>query len=82
MKKTTLADCEAYIQRYEPKENDNPGYLSIKGFCKLFKSIDFDIFNRSHRVVCEDMSQPLSDYYIASSHNTYKKLDLNDKNNE
>jgi hypothetical protein len=41
-----------------------------KGFQKLIKSDCFDIFNNKHRNVCQDMSQPLSHYYIASSHNT------------
>ncbi|XP_054156310.1 1-phosphatidylinositol 4,5-bisphosphate phosphodiesterase delta-4-like [Oppia nitens] len=71
MTNATIEDCEAYIKRYEPQATENPGYMSIKGFKNLFNSIDFDIFNRSHRIVCMDMSQPLSHYYIATSHNTY-----------
>ncbi len=44
------------------------------GFNNLLMAIDFDIFNRSHRLVCQDMSQPLPHYFIASSHNTYELL--------
>jgi hypothetical protein len=44
------------------------------GFYNLLMAIDFDIFNRSHRLVCQDMSQPLPHYFIASSHNTYELL--------
>jgi len=32
MTKMTLADCEAYIKRYEPEQTQVPGYLSKKGF--------------------------------------------------
>jgi len=32
MVKITLADCEAYIKRYEPEQTHVPGYLSNKGF--------------------------------------------------
>lgn len=31
MTRTTLADCENYIKRYEPEESEVPGYMSIKG---------------------------------------------------
>lgn len=30
-----------------------------------------DIFNPEHYTVNQDMNQPLCDYFIASSHNTY-----------
>ncbi|KAL0186219.1 hypothetical protein M9458_017889, partial [Cirrhinus mrigala] len=30
-----------------------------------------DIFNPEHYEVNQDMTQPLSNYFIASSHNTY-----------
>ena len=30
-----------------------------------------DVFNPLHREVHQDMEQPLCDYYIATSHNTY-----------
>lgn len=34
-------------------------------------SADHDIFNKRHRLIYQDMSHPLSHYFIASSHNTW-----------
>ena len=34
-------------------------------------SSECDIFEPEHQEVCQDMSQPLSHYFIASSYNTY-----------
>eukprot|EP01135_Chromosphaera_perkinsii_P002127 Nk52_evm61s217 gene=Nk52_evmTU61s217 len=45
--------------------------LNLNGFIKYLQSRDNDIFNPIHRSVYQDMSQPLSHYYLASSHNTY-----------
>ncbi|CAG2108330.1 unnamed protein product [Medioppia subpectinata] len=39
MTKASLADCEAYISRYEPKDSENPGYLSIKGLSNYFYAL-------------------------------------------
>ncbi|KAI1304136.1 1-phosphatidylinositol 4,5-bisphosphate phosphodiesterase delta-4 [Halotydeus destructor] len=32
---------------------------------------DSDIFDIKHKEVCQDMTLPLTDYFVASSHNTY-----------
>ncbi|RXG70311.1 1-phosphatidylinositol 4,5-bisphosphate phosphodiesterase delta-4 [Armadillidium vulgare] len=60
------------IQEFELsslKEND---YLSFDGFYHLLLSDLFDIYNYEHRkTVYQDMTRPLSHYYISSSHNTY-----------
>ena len=45
--------------------------FQILGLMRYVLSEDGDLFNPVHRKVNQDMSQPLSHYYIASSHNTY-----------
>ncbi|XP_030639968.1 inactive phospholipase C-like protein 2 isoform X2 [Chanos chanos] len=60
------------IQRYEPsKEGQLKGWLSLDGFTNYLMSSDCHIFDPEQKTVCQDMNQPLSHYYINSSHNTY-----------
>lgn len=41
------------------------------GFTSFMRSPACDIFNPLHHEVNQDMDQPLCNYFIASSHNTY-----------
>nr|XP_055067338.1 inactive phospholipase C-like protein 2 [Misgurnus anguillicaudatus] len=60
------------IQKYEPsKEGQLKRWLSLDGFTNYLMSPDCHIFDPEHKTVCQDMNQPLSHYYINSSHNTY-----------
>lgn len=60
------------IQSHEPSEEGRQqGYLSLDGFTSYLTSPECHLFEREHGIVCQDMSQPLSHYYINSSHNTY-----------
>lgn len=60
------------ILSHEPSEEGRQqGYLSLDGFTSYLTSADCHLFDREHDIVCQDMSQPLSHYYINSSHNTY-----------
>ncbi|XP_062292622.1 inactive phospholipase C-like protein 2 [Scomber scombrus] len=60
------------IQSHEPSEEGRlQGYLSLDGFTSYLTSEECRLFDREHDTVCQDMSQPLSHYYINSSHNTY-----------
>uniref|UniRef100_A0A8C5E1A7 Phosphoinositide phospholipase C n=1 Tax=Gouania willdenowi TaxID=441366 RepID=A0A8C5E1A7_GOUWI len=60
------------IQSHEPSlEGRQQGYLSLDGFTSYLTSAECHLFDRDHDKVCQDMSQPLSHYYINSSHNTY-----------
>ncbi|XP_046954687.1 inactive phospholipase C-like protein 2 isoform X5 [Lynx rufus] len=60
------------IHKYEPsKEGKEKGWLSIDGFTNYLMSPDCYIFDPEHKKVCQDMKQPLSHYFINSSHNTY-----------
>lgn len=43
----------------------------LPGFTNYMRSPAGDIFNPEHYTVSQDMNQPLCNYFIASSHNTY-----------
>lgn len=60
------------IQSHEPSdEGRQQGYLTLDGFTSYLTSAECQLFDREHDTVCQDMTQPLSHYYICSSHNTY-----------
>ncbi|XP_062982634.1 1-phosphatidylinositol 4,5-bisphosphate phosphodiesterase delta-1 isoform X2 [Elgaria multicarinata webbii] len=62
----------ALIEKYEPNETVKSEKAMTKdGFQMYLMSPDGNIFNRAHTQVYQDMTQPLSHYYISSSHNTY-----------
>lgn len=45
--------------------------MSVDGFLMYLTSAEGSIFNSEHLHVYQDMTQPLSHYFISSSHNTY-----------
>ncbi|NP_001268572.1 1-phosphatidylinositol 4,5-bisphosphate phosphodiesterase zeta-1 [Mesocricetus auratus] len=60
------------IQKYEPiDEVKNKGQISFEGFSRYMFSPDCLVFKEKCRTVYQDMNQPLNDYFISSSHNTY-----------
>nr|XP_032806859.1 inactive phospholipase C-like protein 2 isoform X2 [Petromyzon marinus] len=60
------------IRRYEPsQEGRAAGCLGIDGFTRYLLSPECHVFDPDHRHVCQDMTQPLSHYYVHASHNTY-----------
>ncbi|XP_055747473.1 inactive phospholipase C-like protein 2 [Salvelinus fontinalis] len=62
--------CRGIVQKYEPSaEGREKASLSIDGFTHYLLSSECHIFDPQHKRVCQDMSQPLSHYYINSSHN-------------
>ncbi|XP_061669682.1 inactive phospholipase C-like protein 2 isoform X3 [Syngnathoides biaculeatus] len=68
----TEEDSLSLIQSHEPSEEGRQqGYLSMDGFSSYLISPECHLFDREHDIVCQDMSQPLSHYFINSSHNTY-----------
>uniref|UniRef100_A0A665X2P9 Phosphoinositide phospholipase C n=1 Tax=Echeneis naucrates TaxID=173247 RepID=A0A665X2P9_ECHNA len=72
MTKVTKEHCLEIIHKFEPcSENQREGVLGIDGFTNYMRSPAGDIFNPDHYSVNQDMSQPLCNYFIASSHNTY-----------
>ncbi|NWI64363.1 PLCD4 phosphodiesterase, partial [Todus mexicanus] len=60
------------IDKYEPSETARARHvLSADGFLMYLCSPEGSIFNPQHRLLWQDMSQPLCHYFISSSHNTY-----------
>ncbi|XP_014429861.2 1-phosphatidylinositol 4,5-bisphosphate phosphodiesterase eta-2 [Pelodiscus sinensis] len=72
MTNVTKEYCLEIINQFEPcPENKKQGALGIDGFTNYTRSPSGDIFNPEHHQVNQDMTQPLSHYFITSSHNTY-----------
>ncbi|XP_020488832.2 1-phosphatidylinositol 4,5-bisphosphate phosphodiesterase delta-4 [Labrus bergylta] len=64
--------AQELIDRYEPSESaKKQGAMSFDGFQMYLCSQEGSIFNPELRDLHQDMSQPLSHYFISSSHNTY-----------
>uniref|UniRef100_A0A8C2WDG8 Phosphoinositide phospholipase C n=1 Tax=Cyclopterus lumpus TaxID=8103 RepID=A0A8C2WDG8_CYCLU len=60
------------VAKFEPcPENQQRTVLGIDGLTNYMRSPAGDIFNPEHNQVNQDMTQPLSNYFIATSHNTY-----------
>ncbi|XP_075404982.1 1-phosphatidylinositol 4,5-bisphosphate phosphodiesterase eta-1 isoform X2 [Tenrec ecaudatus] len=72
MSNVTADCCLDIIRKFEvSEENKAKNVLGIEGFTNFMRSPACDIFNPLHLEVFQDMEQPLCNYYIASSHNTY-----------
>uniref|UniRef100_A0A6J0SML8 Phosphoinositide phospholipase C n=1 Tax=Pogona vitticeps TaxID=103695 RepID=A0A6J0SML8_9SAUR len=72
MSNVTTEYCLDIITKFEvSEENKNRNVLGIEGFTNFMRSPTCDVFNPLHSEVHQDMDQPLCNYYIASSHNTY-----------
>ena len=74
----SLEDCENLIVKYEPSEEArNNKQLLIDGFTQFLLSEECDIMSVHHKDICHDMTQPLTHYFISSSHNTWAPNQLN-----
>ncbi|XP_056651956.1 1-phosphatidylinositol 4,5-bisphosphate phosphodiesterase eta-2 isoform X1 [Monodelphis domestica] len=72
MTDVTKEYCLNIIEQFEPcLENKSKEVLGIDGFTNYTRSPEGDIFNPKHYQVNQDMTYPLSYYFITSSHNTY-----------
>ncbi|KAG8236623.1 hypothetical protein J437_LFUL016455 [Ladona fulva] len=69
--KFTKEECFHLISTFEQSDLRGRGKMSFIGFIQLLLSEEFQIFNQKHKTVFQDMTLPLSHYFIASSHNTY-----------
>ncbi|NWU02652.1 PLCZ1 phosphodiesterase, partial [Urocynchramus pylzowi] len=64
------------IMKYEPiDEVRKKRQMSFEGFIRYMNSDDCSIFKSQHKAVYQDMTHPLCDYFISSSHNTYLVAD-------
>ncbi|XP_068962150.1 1-phosphatidylinositol 4,5-bisphosphate phosphodiesterase zeta-1 [Petaurus breviceps papuanus] len=69
MSKTIASEI---IQKYEPIEEVKKQHqMTIEGFIRYMNSNDCLLFKKGCKHVYQDMTHPLSDYFISSSHNTY-----------
>ncbi|CAO2607063.1 1-phosphatidylinositol 4,5-bisphosphate phosphodiesterase zeta-1, partial [Lemmus lemmus] len=60
------------IEKYEPiAEVKKEGQMSFEGFARYMFSPECLLFKDKYKTVYQDMTQPLNDYFISSSHNTY-----------
>lgn len=67
-------DAERIIARYE--RSSSAKALTSFGFTDFLSSADVDVMDAVHRgTVYQDMTRPLADYYMNSSHNTYLEAD-------
>ncbi|XP_046860493.1 inactive phospholipase C-like protein 2 isoform X2 [Xenia sp. Carnegie-2017] len=64
--------CIEIINHCEPTvEGRKKKYMGIDGFTKYLLKSTNELFDSDCANVTQDMNQPLSHYFIASSHNTY-----------
>ncbi|XP_053575698.1 1-phosphatidylinositol 4,5-bisphosphate phosphodiesterase zeta-1 [Bombina bombina] len=64
------------ITTYEPiMEALKNKCMTMEGFARFMSSPNADIFSKEHRVTYQDMTLPLSNYFISTSHNTYLTSD-------
>ncbi|XP_060704612.1 1-phosphatidylinositol 4,5-bisphosphate phosphodiesterase delta-3-like isoform X2 [Hemiscyllium ocellatum] len=64
--------CLSIMQNYGFHDNAKQNQLLTQdGFMMYLLSPDGDVFNSDHDKVYQDMTQPLSHYFISTSHNTY-----------
>ncbi|XP_068595707.1 1-phosphatidylinositol 4,5-bisphosphate phosphodiesterase zeta-1-like [Brachionichthys hirsutus] len=64
--------AESLIDKYEIEETARENRsMTFEGFFRYMESKDNCVFNQAHTFVYQDMGQPLSNYFISSSHNTY-----------
>lgn len=58
------------LNRWDNRSGPSCRLLSCKGFRNLVLSPEFDVVRPQTKTVHQDMSRPLVNYFIATSHNT------------
>ncbi|XP_027729153.1 1-phosphatidylinositol 4,5-bisphosphate phosphodiesterase delta-3 isoform X2 [Vombatus ursinus] len=68
----TVAQAQHLIRTYELNEKAKQhNLMMLDGFMMFLLSPDGAVLDPTHKDVYQDMNQPLSHYFISSSHNTY-----------
>ena len=68
----TYDTCVKFIEAYEPSDlGRERKELCLEGLTRYLLSAEGDVFNKEHDAVYHNMTQPLNQYFISSSHNTY-----------
>ncbi|XP_072306989.1 1-phosphatidylinositol 4,5-bisphosphate phosphodiesterase delta-1a isoform X2 [Eucyclogobius newberryi] len=68
----SMRDALKLIEKYEVDDTaKGKKHMTKDGFMMYIQHEEGSILNQKHKGVYQDMSQPLSHYYISSSHNTY-----------
>ncbi|KPJ09210.1 1-phosphatidylinositol-4,5-bisphosphate phosphodiesterase gamma-1 [Papilio machaon] len=67
------AKTSQYIRDYlrDPQRDISEPYLTLNEFIEMLFSKHNTIWDSKHNQVTQDMTKPLSHYWISSSHNTY-----------
>ncbi|XP_014029003.2 inactive phospholipase C-like protein 1 [Salmo salar] len=68
----TAEGCLELVLRFEPsRPGRERGLLGLDGFARYLQSPECQLFDVEHQGVCQDMSLPLSHYYISASYRSY-----------
>ncbi|EJD74132.1 CBR-PLL-1 protein [Loa loa] len=67
----TMEFCKSIIEQYEPcNEVRELNHMTVDGFTNYLYSDENFLFDNTHRNICQEMNQPFSNYFIATSFNT------------
>uniref|UniRef100_A0A673AUB2 Phosphoinositide phospholipase C n=1 Tax=Sphaeramia orbicularis TaxID=375764 RepID=A0A673AUB2_9TELE len=68
----TTEGCWELLRRYEPSaQGKERGLLGLDGFARYLQSPECQLLDPEHLGVCQDMTMPLSHYYISTSYRSY-----------
>ncbi|XP_048833755.1 inactive phospholipase C-like protein 1 [Brienomyrus brachyistius] len=77
LRSATAEGCLDIVQHFEPSAwGREQGLLSLDGFARYLQSPECQLFDPKHQHVCQDMSQPLTHYFIKSSSCSYLSEEL------